>query len=77
MNYSGCVSLMHLVLYNVPCALFLPTYAASATGQVHRGDKIVSINGVNLKGKTQEDVVSHAALQAHVGYVHENVQASS
>lgn len=71
-DYSGCLSLMHLVLYKVPCALLLPTYAASATGRVHRGDKIVSINGVNLKDKTQEDVVSHVALQAHMGYVHEN-----
>ena len=37
-------------------------YAASATGQIHRGDTIVSINGMDLKDRTQKDVVNNAAL---------------
>lgn len=52
-----------VVLYNILCAfVFFAHHAASATGQIHRGDTIVSINGVDLKEKTQEDVVNHAAL---------------
>lgn len=42
--------------------LFFVHHAASASGQIHRGDTIVSINGVDLKDKTQEDVVNYTAF---------------
>ena len=51
------------VLYNILCTFVVfAHHAASATGQIHRGDTIVSINGVDLKDRTQEDVVNNAAL---------------
>lgn len=63
MPYCVCVYVNHMcVPYCALCNCFFVHHAASATGQIHRGDLIVSINGVDLKDRTQEDVVSQAAF---------------